>query len=637
MMKRRVLFIIMSVILIVASGCGQKEDSESRDRHRTKREKEGSRAAEGSLAVDVQELSAEDHYAIYERFLAGEEPIYFGEDTSFDKSYNEFGYQVEAGRPYELYEICNIINMVFNGNVAVNELSDNISYAYIDCGADGDVELALLFHDLYGGMGESRVMMTVKNVDGRLKFHSKIQYDTDEREQWDLNEYGLIVSDCTAGASAHTATYGYINGDGMYNYLYTVDTEYDVYREYPEIGSQLSDKIPWDALAFQIYSFAEYSEDMNFSEYLASRRYSLQLLAEWSETPLTEADSGYKDILDNLDIAGMELYSYEEIQEMVAAKEAGLGVTEEIKNGSYVEWIPVDEKHYDLIYGVESAPGVSDKGRAIEAYRRFLSDKGHFKEVLSQPMGDGLEVNNNGMVDGFFIKDLDYDDIPELLIGMSDAGRSQYVFIYKFDKESGRVKYEHIIYGLGGRFECEKETYDTVVTVYPEFADSLLFTNHYVDDLQQVGFNDLGQLVWFENYVGISIATDIRMFWCDYENLGSNVSKYTEDGGYNIDIDLVYYEVTGSRADAENALQGYRPILFYDINEKNINRYVVEDYLGAGMERYSQQDVTDDMNQFYRTYEEYARGEKLMPTGEFFEQYGSGKYNIEYLVQFRFY
>ena len=642
-MKKRTIAMIMCILLLALSGCGQEESIKDRHRDREQRAEGSSDAASDSQAgeelFDGLEGSEEDPLAIYQCFLVGEEPLYFREDTYFDSFASSWS--VEAGRPYEFYEVCNIVNMASNYSVPVNELSNNISYAYIDCGADGNMELALYFHDLMGQDGSVDMTMIIKNVNGRLEMCYKMQ--SEYREVCELsNVYGLVCSGGSTGASTSSSTLGLLDEDAVYNYLYTEDVEYDVFGSwsldfyFPGLKGILADEIPADAIVLMTYSFQEYNPDQSYDDYFSSLKHSLQLYDQMSGSPLTDEYIGYKDILDDLEMTGMGLYSYEEIQTMLADREASVGLTEEIKNGAEVEWIPIDDKGYDLIYGVKSASGVSDKARTIEAFRRFLSDKGHFKEALGDPMNDGLAVNNDGMIDGFFIKDMDRDDIPELLIGMSDAGRSQYVFVYKFDKESGRVKKDHVIYSLGGWFGCDEETYDTVVAVYPEFEDSLLFTDHYANGRQQVGYNDFGQLVWFDNYAGISLATDIIMYWCDYESIGTNISQYTEDGGYDPEVDLVYYEVTGSRPEAEKALQGYRPFLFYDINQENIDKYLVEDYLEAGMEQYSQQDVTDDRNQFYRLYEEYVRGEDLSPTGIFAGQYSAQKYNIDKLVQLGF-
>ena len=633
MMKKSALAVILCIILTAASGCGQEEIFENRDSRsdRGQRSEESSGAwgqtenvnsGTGAEESDVAGSGrpVENPYAIYQRFLAGEEPLFFRKETYFSNDNFDNSFRAEANKPYQFYEICNMINIVCNSSAPVNELSSNISYAYIDCGADGMVELAILFHDLEDYYDPEDVTLVIQAVDGRLE----VCYDMQPyyRESWEIsNMYGVIAYGSNAGTGYYVEDVGFLRADGAYHMAYSMSEDYLFY----EFG--LPEDFPYELSGDETVSLITYSigDRENHKDYYLLESYDYAL-----GDSVIDLDKLSKAVAD---VTGMEFCSYEEIQDLIAARETEIGLTEEIKNGAEVEWILLDEKGYDLIYGVESAQGVSDMARAIEAYRRFLSDRGHFKEILSYALGDGLAVNNDGMVDGFFLKDLDSDDIPELLIGMTNASGSQYVLIYKFDKESGRVKKDHAIGGMGGWFGCKEETYNTVVAVYPEFADSLLYTDHYAKDRQQVGYNDFGQLVWFKNYVGISLATDIMMFWCDYEDLGTDVSQYMEDGGYDFEFDRTYYEVTGSRADAERALQGYRPFLFYDITQENIDKYLVEDYLGAGMERYSQQDLEEDRNRFYRLYEEYFRGDTLSPTGVYD---GQQMYDIEKLVQIRF-
>lgn len=104
---------IMCILLVASSGCGQ-EDSISRDREQ-RVEKSSDTASDshaGAELFDGQEDSEEDPLAIYQRFLVGEEPLYFREATYFGSF--DSGWSVEAGRPYEFYEVCNIVNMALN-------------------------------------------------------------------------------------------------------------------------------------------------------------------------------------------------------------------------------------------------------------------------------------------------------------------------------------------------------------------------------------------------------------------------------------------------------------------------------------------------------------------------------------------
>ena len=86
---------------------------------------------------EQQESEEENQYAVYERFMAGDEPLYIREDQwSYVNDTVDSGAMLNADASYTLDEICNKINRTDNSGMAVNEMGQ-LSYAYIDCGADG--------------------------------------------------------------------------------------------------------------------------------------------------------------------------------------------------------------------------------------------------------------------------------------------------------------------------------------------------------------------------------------------------------------------------------------------------------------------------------------------------------------------
>lgn len=611
-MKRRVMAVMLCIVMIIASGCGQEDNSRRRDRDRRDRTEEETGQEDAPTVQVMDQEPEEDSLAIYERFLAGDEPLYFREDCYFYSLYSSS--PVEVGRPYEFYEVCNIINRIANHASPVNELSGNISYAYIDCGADGNMELAVYFHDLLDIYNNQDILLILKDMDGKLEVCYKLQCDIDGRQSWQLNSCGVVESFGIVGAGFQYEDMGYVNADGRYERVYSKGIEY--LGDFVYLPDGTNYEIPGEVIAIETY---DYSEGEEYRE--------IGRIYHYDGTESADIDSLSRDYAAVMEI---ELHSEEEIRAILADREAVVGLTEEIKSGAVVEWIPVDGKGYDLIYGVEATPGVNDQARAIEAYRRFLSDKGHFKEALSNNTGDGLEVLD-GMIDGFFIKDLDQDDIPELLIGMSAMGwGEQDVFIYAFDPESGRVKLSDRFGGLGGGFGCDAEIFEKAVAAYPEFADSFFYTNNYVQQEQgpfRIGCNSAGQLVWFSQ--GVDLDSHVRI--C-YKYYGEDVeASYYEYGGDFYGEEYITYETSGSKEDAINAMQGYRPFLFYDITEENIDRYVVEDYLRAGMEEYSRQDVLDDINNMQRFYEDIYWQVTITPTGCFAGN--DWEYNLDYLAQ----
>lgn len=321
-MKKISWIIFICFALLAVGGCGQGPDSGDSF-------KNSGREPWGESDV------AEEPYAVYQRLLKSEEPLYFREDTYFDNS-DGFRYDIEVDRPYEFYEICNIINMVSNSSAPVNELSDNISYAYIDCGADGDVELVVLFQDLDMHYVYEDVILVIKNVDGRLEVgHSRQFY---YKENWQIaNVYGWITNDRGAGTGIHVEERGCILADSVYHEVYSVLYDYNFHIVLEDLSIDVPDDEVY-AIALKSYYIWEGESYRKYDMLARDERYS-------GDT-FTDLDVLSRVVMEASD---MKLYSYEEIQKLIADREAELGVTEEIKNGPEVQWFSLYEESYDLI------------------------------------------------------------------------------------------------------------------------------------------------------------------------------------------------------------------------------------------------------------------------------------------------
>ena len=403
-MEKRALVSVLCMIMVLI-GCGQQ--IEIPDIEMTQQEhadEEGQQEESENLVEEIeeqepgqQESEEEDQYAIYERFMVGDESLYFREDLwgwDQDPDAGEIA-MLEAGTSYTLDEICNQINRYDNSSMAVNEM-EQLSYAYIDCGADGDVELALLFDNLTNLLGDGNsVIFIIKNIDGRLEMCYSLE--SLYRTYAELcNGYGMVVEGGYGGAGYESKTVGYIDEDGSYVFLYDKEMEYwgygtDIYvSEFstPEFYQAMEGYNLEYVFVVTKYSFESRDYYHDYDQYLAHMKYSFELyerggikdtLVE-NVDPSVYMDSDYQEILDK---AGIPFYSASEIDDMILEKAREIGLTEEMLNGKPIQWTALEEKDYDLIYGVEKEEGDSDSERAIEAYRRFLSDRGHFKEILA--------------------------------------------------------------------------------------------------------------------------------------------------------------------------------------------------------------------------------------------------------------
>lgn len=346
-MNKRILSVIMCFSMLVISGCGQQEELGNQEfvpggEESAETEYPGNRAdiikpkaASRPEKPDMSEeagIPEDGEYAIYQRFLNGDEPLYFREDTWFE---GHIDCRTGTYTSYTFQDICGIINLVYNSNAPMEELVDHISYAYIDCGADGNEELALLFHDLYDRSLYSAgyVILVIKDVDGRLEMCYLI--DPYYKEDWELtNRNGIVTYWCNAGTGLTRDELGYIDAEGVYNVVYSVMNDYSFFYVLG-YADEFSDEIPEEEFIVlkTYYIFESYGQDKKYGEY--------NLLAPDSGD-FEDSEIDFESISKAVaDATGMAFYSYDEIQKMIADREVEIGLTEELKLKEELKWIPL--------------------------------------------------------------------------------------------------------------------------------------------------------------------------------------------------------------------------------------------------------------------------------------------------------
>ena len=328
-MKKRIIAVTLCAVLILACGCGQQETSGGGD-HISEEENAGK--TEGEEGLDTPD---EDSFAIYQRFIDGEEPVYFREADDFTGE--DSSISVETDTPYTFREICSIINSVKNEDSPMDAFSGHVSYACIDCGADGNVELAVKFYDLED-LSSDEVTLIIKDMDSRLEVcHIMAPF---YKETWKLaNIYGVVNYHVGAGTGLWRNLMGYIGADGVCRVVWDVFSDINAYWFF-DLPEDFPYEIPEETwIVLNTISFGEYDRDSDYCDY---DMLSLEKIHGGG------SDDGQEDSeidIDDLSRAvmeatGKELHYFEEIQALAAAREAELGLTEEIKNGPEVEWIP---------------------------------------------------------------------------------------------------------------------------------------------------------------------------------------------------------------------------------------------------------------------------------------------------------
>ena len=339
-MKKRVMSGIMIGIFILLCGCGLEQppigekiivDEESTEKQSTEEQK------------SAEDGYKEDSSDIYQRFLDGKEPVYFREADRFEGY--DLSLSVETETPYELKDICEIINTVKNGNLSLDEFGEHISYANIDCGADGNPELAVNFYNLAAPVSDE-VTLIIKDVDGRLEVCYIMQ--PYYRETWELaNVYGMVSYHVAAGTGVDGNFEGYIDADGIHHIVWDEFNDYNFYYVY-----NFSENIPYEVpddemIVLKTFTFemGTPGQDPDLKQYPDVKQYDVL-----ASLDLTMPGDNYNTENSTVDIDGLsravaeetgrEFYSLEDIRAMIEAREAELGLTDEIKNGPMVEWLP---------------------------------------------------------------------------------------------------------------------------------------------------------------------------------------------------------------------------------------------------------------------------------------------------------
>ncbi len=126
---------------------------------------------------------------LYEKFLHNEESVHI--NTENDLGYY-FSFKNFTKQDYTLEEIVDTLIAFYKEDWMTDRVSlEKIEYAYIDCGNDGDKELAVVIHTPSEEPLESwEEYLIIKNINGTLQtVYSDVAWT---RNIINLNEYGYI-------------------------------------------------------------------------------------------------------------------------------------------------------------------------------------------------------------------------------------------------------------------------------------------------------------------------------------------------------------------------------------------------------------------------------------------------------------
>lgn len=332
-MKKISLLLVLLLLATVACtemGEGEKDVTE----HATEAfSTEGSVNEESSTEDSITEASqagdAEDVKTLPEAFLDGTGCIYF-------HNYNHIYYDTPIFDSTKGYTLDEIIS-TFSQDYYMFEEPPAISYAYPDLGNDGIPEFAVCFTGMgiYGPGDDSTLVYILKEKQGMLELC--FCYETWARSDAAMNQLGYYVSGGSASATCHIIQSGYLDGEGVYHFICSTESEYDSANLSwePGIGPaavKLSERVGEGEEPFSILTIC-FDEIKTEDDYYNAIRYRT------FEPTGTERDNVYWEVFAE---EGLTLYEYGEVKQMIKEKEMRLGVTDEIKAAAALEWIAAE-------------------------------------------------------------------------------------------------------------------------------------------------------------------------------------------------------------------------------------------------------------------------------------------------------
>lgn len=266
--------------------------------------------------------------SLFFRFVRGEEALHFHQNNHF--GFDNYLYDTEKG--YNLEEILD----VFHSNYALEE-NPKISYANLDLGDDGVEELAVKFTGMgiYGPGDDSELIYIIKEMNGMLElcYH----YETWARSVASINHSGYFISGGSTSATSHIIQSGFVDGNGQYHYICSVESEYDSSNLSwePTIGSavaKLAENVGEGEEPFPIITIC-------FDEIISSEDYENSVRYYTFEPTGTERDDIYRNVFE---AEGLPLYEYGELMQMIKEKEQRLGITHEMKTDAELSWTSIE-------------------------------------------------------------------------------------------------------------------------------------------------------------------------------------------------------------------------------------------------------------------------------------------------------
>lgn len=412
-----------------------------------------------TVANDTEAAEEKEHADIYKRFLKNEEKVLI--DCSGDVG-KVFSLKNAEGKELTLSEVVRAVRDSCNAVDDFYVTLEWTEYAYVDCGKDGNEELALEVNMM--GTTWLKECLVIKKIDGRLKmvYGNNIKCSSDYYGHFNVNEYGYIESSddylheerrdyIDASGNNHYISSDLMVGTEEYPFVYNGET-LDIREKKDEPKTDDSDNkygyLPKGKIHADGYKI--YWADLNdtpdnkaddiycgtMTGHCFTHYYVKSL--KWSKHDVS-ADIGSSNAFEEarrfrefFEQKGLKLCTVDEFDGLIAAKEKEAGLTEEIKNGECVSWTKLDNKELfdeetqettDVDYGVYDDFICRLKTEISEESWDSLYDYVE-KHGLSYELYPYIN-DDYGITAGYLQTDIDGDGVDELILGTTSPDTTE--------------------------------------------------------------------------------------------------------------------------------------------------------------------------------------------------------------------
>lgn len=341
------LFTILASTLLV-TGCGKKNKAEATPVNENVTVKEESVTEEkentSEKISDVKDNAeaGRDTKELYENFLNGTEPIYFNLANVDGSWYGDVSEPLfEKDTPYTIDEVFDTV-LAYENEYDNEVIIGEVKYSYIDCGLDGEPELAFLYEiiNLYSQGVEDQQALIIKAIDDKLQvcFAENFGY----RSYLTIKYNGCMTYSGSSGAAYYITVFRRVDKDGKSEFIYDTSTSYNPYDLFYEKDG--FDESKYEGILngsmYEEYSFREQRADEDYDSYKKDNKYVYYAVDEnyepiQNKPGIYEPDSEYAKTFA---LAGVNFVKPDEITKYIDERLEETGVTQEMLDAGEVYW-----------------------------------------------------------------------------------------------------------------------------------------------------------------------------------------------------------------------------------------------------------------------------------------------------------